>query len=162
MKIYETIVIKESVEINATPHQIFSFFMSIVDDESYKKWHQKNHVSLKWFQGTPRKEGSVLYAEEYIHGKLHKLKFIIKKVVPDREIVYVPYSRLLRFYFPGNSFLIEPVEDHSRLIASAELKIGILAKLLAGKRIEIALKSVRKHIREELENIKKQLEEHDL
>jgi len=36
-------------------------------------------VSFRWLKGQPWVEGSVIYAEEYIHGKLHKLKFKITK-----------------------------------------------------------------------------------
>jgi hypothetical protein len=53
----------------------------IVDDDSYRAWHQKDHVRLRWLEGKPWAEGSVMYAEEYLHGKLHKLKLrhIIEK-----------------------------------------------------------------------------------
>jgi len=102
--------------------------------------------------------GSVLYAEEYMHGKLHKLKFVISKIVPEREIVYVPMIRLLRFYFPGNRFVIEPAAEGCMFIAEASFRLGKIFKWLAGRKLERGLQSAKKHMREEGENLKKILE----
>ena len=35
----------------------------------------KDHTICKWIIGKPFEKGSVLYAEEYLHDKLHKMKF---------------------------------------------------------------------------------------
>lgn len=74
MAFFEDRVLTESIEIKTTPEKIFNFLTGIVDDDSYRAWHQKDHVRLRWLEGKPWAEGSVMYAEEYLHGKLHKLK----------------------------------------------------------------------------------------
>ena len=74
------------------------FFLNVVDDTSYRAWHPEDHVALRWIKGEPWEEGSVLYAEEYLHGKLHKLKMLITKVVPNRRIEFAPQSRILRIF----------------------------------------------------------------
>jgi hypothetical protein len=81
MVFFEDRVLTESIEIKTTPEKIFNFLTGIVDDVSYRAWHQKDHVRLRWLEGKPWAEGSVMYAEEYLHGKLHKLKLrhIIEK-----------------------------------------------------------------------------------
>ena len=110
MALLEDVTLTDSIEIKTTPEKIVSFLTNLVDDESYRAWHPVDHVSLRWIKGQPWEEGSVVYAEEYIHGKLHKLKFVIMKVVPNTEMEYAPVSRLLRRYLHKNTFHIEPRE----------------------------------------------------
>ena len=158
MKLLEDIVVRDSIEIHTTPEKIFGFFLQIVDDASYRAWHPEDHVAFRWIKGEPWQEGSVAYAEEYLHGKLHKFKFLIKKVVSNREIELVPLSRFLRIYFPRNTLLIEPREGSCVFTATGVLRVGRLAKLLARNKLEYGLSSVRKHMKEEGENLKRILE----
>jgi uncharacterized protein YndB with AHSA1/START domain len=158
MRFLEDIYIKDSIEIKTTPEKVFDFLVHLVDDESYRAWHPEDHVTLRWIKGEPGKEGSVLYAEEYIHGKLHKLKFLITKVVPNREIEYTPLSRFLRIYFPKNTFTIEPKGDSCVFTATAQLRVGRIVKALAKNKLEYGLSCVKKHMKEEGENLKRILE----
>jgi hypothetical protein len=158
MRLLEDIYLKDSVEIKTTPEKVFDFLIHLVDEESYRAWHPDDHVTLRWIKGQPWEEGSVLYAEEYIHGKLHKLKFLITKVVPNREIEFMPLSRLLRIYFPKNTFTIEPKGDTCVFTATGCLRVGRIVKILAKNKLEVGLASVKKHMKEEGENLKRILE----
>jgi len=100
MAFLEDVILTDSIKIKTTPEKIFNFLTSIVDDDSYRAWHKEDHVSFRWLKGQPWAEGSVIYAEEYIHGKLHKLKFEITKIVPNERFEYTPVSRFLRKFFP--------------------------------------------------------------
>ena len=162
MKLLEDIVLTDSIEIITSPEKIFDFFLRIVDDTSYQAWHPKDHVAFRLIRGAPCQQGSVVYAEEYIHGKLHKLKFLIKEVVPNRKIEFVPVSRLLRIYFPRNTFLIEKRDESCVFTASCVVRVGPLVKLLAKNRLEQGLSSVKKHMKEEGENLKWILEKREL
>jgi hypothetical protein len=159
MKLLEDIVLTDSVEIGVTPEKVFDFFFQIVDDASYRTWHPADHVAFRWIRGNPYEVGAVAYAEEYLHGKLHKLKFRISKIVPDREIEYVPLSRLLRIFFHKNRFEIQPSGDGCIFTAEVHLRIGRIAKAIAKRKLEVGLSSVRKHMKEEGENLKRILEE---
>jgi len=159
MKLLEDVIITDSVEIGVTPEKVFDFFLQMVDDASYRAWHPADHVALRWIRGNPYEEGSVAYAEEYLHGKLHKLKFRISKIVPNREIEYAPLSRLLRIFFPKNRFEIEPSGDGCIFTAEVHLRIGRIAKALAKRKLDVGVSSVRKHMKEEGENLKRILEE---
>jgi uncharacterized protein YndB with AHSA1/START domain len=154
----EDVTLADSTEIETTPEKIFNFLTSLVDDESYRAWHPEDHVSLRWTKGEPWREGSVAHAEEYLHGKLHKLKFIITKVVPDAEIEYAPASRFLKRYFPKNAFYIEQKEGACVFTATGTYRVGWLVRTFAKKRLERGLSSVRKHMKEEGENLKRILE----
>lgn len=158
MAFFEEVVLRDSIEIKTTAEKIFNFLTGIVNDESYRAWHQEDHVSFKWLKGNPWTEGSILYAEEFIHGKLHKLKFEIIKIVPDRRIEYAPISRFVRKFFPKNEFIIEPNGECCRFIASGTYRVGKIGKIFFNKAIEKGLSSVRKHMKEEGENLKSILE----
>ena len=158
MALMEDVTLTDSIEIKTTPEKVFDFLVHLVDDESYRAWHPEDHVALRWLKGNPWEEGSVVYAEEYIHGKLHKLKFLVTKVVPNREIQYVPVSRFLRRYFPKNTFYIELKEETCVFTATGTYRLGWLAKTFAKKRLERGLSSVKKHMKEEGENLKRILE----
>jgi hypothetical protein len=151
-------VLNPGYAINTTPEKVFCFLTSLVDDKSYRAWHPDDHVGLRWLMGPPWKVGSIVCAEEYIHGKLHRLKFVVTKVIPNSFIEYMPVSRFMRRFFPKNMFTIERKEKISVFTATGMYRIGWLAKTFAKKRIERGLSSVKKHMREEGENLKRLLE----
>ena len=158
MAFFEDVILTESIKIKTTPQKIFGFLTRIVDDDSYQAWHPKDHVSFRWLKGPPWTEGSVIYAEEYIHGKLHKLKFKITKIVPNKKIEYSPVSRFIRKFFPKNEFIIEQKGEFCLFTASGTYRLGWIGKTFFGKAIEKSFASVKKHMQEEGENLKRKLE----
>jgi hypothetical protein len=158
MTFFEDVILTDSVKIKTKPQKIFAFLTSIVDDDSYRAWHKEDHVSFRWLKGKPWAKGSIIYAEEYIHGKLHKLKFKITEIVPNKKIQYTPVSRFIRFFFPKNEFLIEQKADCCLFIASGTYRLGWIGKTFFGKAIENSLLSVKKHMKEEGQNLKRILE----
>jgi hypothetical protein len=158
MALLEDITLTDSVEIKTTPERIFDFLVNLVDDDSYRIWHPQDHVTFRWLKGIPWEVGSVVYAEEYIHGKLHKLKFIVTKAVRNKEIEYSPLSRFLRKYFPKNTFYIEPKDETCIFTASGTYRVGLIVRTFAKNKLEYGLSSVRKHMQEEGQNLKKILE----
>jgi hypothetical protein len=156
--LFEEITLTDSIEIKTTPEKVFNFLIHITDDKSYRIWHPEDHIALRWLKGKPWEEGSEVYAEEYIHGKLHKLKFIVTKVVSSKEIEYVPSSWFLRKIFPKNTFYIEPKEDTCIFTASGTYRVGWIVRTFAENKLNIGLSSVKKHMKEEGENLKRILE----
>ena len=154
----EDVILKNSIEITITPSKIFEFLCGIVDDESYRPWHPDDHVAFRWLKGSPWQKGSVIYAEEYIDGELHRLTFIVTKLVPDRLLEYVPASRFRRRYAPKYTFSVEPGDTGCVFSATVHARIPLLLRLLAKKKVERGLSSVRKHMKEEGENLKTILE----
>jgi len=158
MPFFEDVILTDSINIKTIPEKLFNFLINIVDDESYRAWHKEDHVSFRWLKGQPWTEGSVMYAEEYIHGKLHKLKFTITKIVPNRRIEYAPVSCFLRKFFPKNEFIIEQEEESCLFIASGTYRLGWIARVFFRKAVENGLSSVKKHMKEEGDNLKTILE----
>lgn len=107
MPFFEEIKLADSIEIKAQPADVFRFLTGIVDDDAYMAWHEEDHAGFRWLKGPPWTVGSVMQAEEYLHGRLHKFKFTVTEIVPDKSIEYMPASRMMRFYFPRNEFKIE-------------------------------------------------------
>lgn len=151
----DMMTLKDSIEIKATPEKVFEYLLQLFKDkEAYQAWHP-DHVDVRWIKGEPLQEGSIVYAEEYLHGELHKLKFLITKVVPNKKIEYRPLFPS-SIFAPGNTFLIEPKGENSCMFtAIGRFRAGPLFKKLAKNRIE----ATKQHIREEGENLKKMLEE---
>lgn len=158
MPFFETVTLTDSIEIKTAPERIFEFFAGIVDDESYKAWHEADHLGFQWLKGEPWREGSVMRADEYLHGKLHRLKFKVTQVEPGRRIEYAPTSRLMRIFCPRNEFIMEPKGDRCLFTATVTVRIGRIGKVFFKKAIDGGLASVRRHMREEGENLKRILE----
>ena len=153
--------LKDSIEINATPERVFEWLVQrFKDKESYQAWHP-DHVDIRWIKGEPLQEGSIIYAEEYLHGDLHKLKFRITKIVPNRVIEYrslFPLSILA----PGNTFLIEPKGENSCIftaMGSLRLPVWLFKKL--HKKHKNKIEATEQHMKEEGENLKRALENKD-
>jgi len=146
-------IVTDSIKIKAPPEQVFNFLTGLKDTESYKAWHH-DHVVMRWIKGEPFQEGSVVYFEEYLHGKLHKGKFMGTKVITNRLIAYRPPFPL-SILFPENQFIMEPTDDGGCIFtASIKIRMGPLGKKLSRKQID----GVKRHMKEEGENLKAILE----
>ena len=143
------ITLRDSIEIKTTPEKIFDFFVHF--EENYLAWHP-DHVKSYWI-GKPAKEGSILYCEEYLHGKLHRMKFRITKVELNRKIVY-KLSFPMPVIYPKGSFIIEPRGKSCIFTATLSFRFGRLFSKLTKDRVE----AVKKHMKEEGENLKRLLE----
>jgi len=150
------IILRDTVEIKASPERIFEFFVHF--KENFHAWH-RDHVECRYlnFEGAP-KESSVIYIEEYLHGKLHKLKLHIAKIEPNSRIEYKT------FLGTKGVFIMEPRGASS--LFTAEMHIGTNTPLLRNlvdriMRIFMSrqLEGIKQHMGGEGQNLKKILEE---
>jgi hypothetical protein len=152
------ITLKDSIAIEATPEAVFGWLVQrFQDKESYQVWHP-DHVDIRWIKGEPLQEGSIVYAEERLHGVLHKLKFRITKVVPNRLIEYrilFPMSLLA----PENSFVIEP-KGEGRCVFTSQGGLRVPRWLFERmhRRHKGKIEATEQHMREEGENLKRAVE----
>jgi len=147
------VVLKDSIDIEAPCEKVYQFLTALRDTESYRAWHPE-HVAMRWVKGEPFQQGSEVYFEEYLHGELHKATFVCTRAVPGRLIEYRPKFPWSLFN-PRNSFEMEPAgKNGCRFTATIRLRVGPLFKKLGKKRME----TVRRHMKEEGENIKNTLE----
>jgi len=144
----------DRIKINSTPDKIWDtlvfFFQS---SENYKLWH-KDHISCYWKKGKDFAPGSILIAEEYIHGTKHKLGFKIHSINKNKNVLkykmLFPYSMICS----GGCFKLISKGKDTEFIAQLKFKLGILLKALFKERIEV----LRKHMKEEGESIKEFIE----
>lgn len=143
------ITLKESIEITTTPDKAFKWLKNL--DRHYKEWHP-DHV--KWINETGGlDEGDIVYYEEYLHGELHKIRSKITKVAENKRIEFrnlFPMSIIC----PKGSFIIEPRGDSCIFTATLSFRFGNIFSKLAKSRVE----ALKKHVREEGENLKRLLE----
>ena len=157
MPFFNEIVVTETIEIKTAPEKLFSYLTGIVDDESFKTLNA-DKISFRWLKGEPWVEGSIANAEKYLHGKPHRFKFVISRVVPNRQIEYRPASRITRIIFLKKEFIIEQTADGCRFISSATFQIGWIGKKFFRSKIDDGLSIFRAYLREEGKNLKRILE----
>jgi hypothetical protein len=149
--------LKDSVEIKTTPEKIFNGLIRVFSsEENFKRWH-KDHVKCQWLRGKPFEIGSVLYVEEYLHGELHKMKFLGTQLDPHKKIEYkllFPMSMIC----PKGSFMIELKGESSIFTATLSFRLGWLFSIFAKGRVV----AIKKHMKEEGENLKKILEKGEI
>ena len=141
--------LKDSIGIKGNPEEIFNGLVKMFSStENFKTWH-KDHVQCQWLKGKPFEVGSILYVEEYLHKKLHKLKIVGTKLETNSKIEY-------RLLFPasiictGGTFVIEPKGEKCFFVATLSFRMGWLFSMLTKSRVD----AIKKHMKEEGENIK--------
>lgn len=104
-----------------------------------------------------QKKARLIYIEEYLYGKLRKLKLHITKVKPNSQIEYKT------FLGTKGVFIIEPWGDN--LLFTAEMCLGTNIPLLTNL-VDIIMKifmsrqlqGIKQHMAEEGQNLKRILE----
>jgi hypothetical protein len=143
------LILEDVAELRAQPCEVYDWFRNLVDN--YKDWHP-DHVSCRYVRGKPLRVGSVLCVEEYLHGRLHKLRFKLTSIQPDRGIGY----RIA----PGlrGGFGITPTKCGARLEAKVCIGwnlpiIGPVVDFVVTTFFKAELNDLRVHMHEEGENL---------
>lgn len=141
--------LKDSIEIKATAEEVYNGLIKVFSYEEYfKKWH-RDHIKCYWIKGKAFDKGSIVYVEEYVHGKKHKMKFIGTNIELNRKIEYrllFPISLIC----PKGSFIIEPIEKGCIFTANLYFRFGRIFDRFARYRAN----AVKNHMKEEGENLK--------
>ena len=148
------IILRDTVEIKASPEQIFEFFVHF--KENFYAWHP-GHVECRYLGESPLAGGSVIYIEEYLHGKLHKLKLQITKIEPNSRIEYKT------FLGTKGVFTIEPRGTNTLFTAEMHMGTNIplfssLVDKIMQRFMSRQLEGIKQHMVEEGQNLKRILE----
>jgi hypothetical protein len=145
-------IFQHTTSIISTPEDIFRFFEEM--EKNYTRWHP-DHIRFEWAEGKGLKEGTICYFEETIAGEIKRQKVIYTKIIPNQQIEFTPVNRLNRIFLRKMTFEISDRGDHCELTARVVLKwVGPLAKKIN----EDTFDAMRKHMKEEGENLKRILE----
>ncbi len=149
------ISLRDTVEINATPKQLFAWLERM--PKEYKAWHP-DHVACRVLHGSMLEIGSVIECKEYLHGKLHSMKFRVLKVAPYNRVEFVIVG------MGRGAFEAEEKGDGVRFIA--ELDIGSDVPIIGGffdfifrTFFNARIEDMNQHLVEEGQNLKAILEE---
>lgn len=144
------LVLSETTDVGARPHDVYDWFRDLTSN--YRRWHPDHRV-CRYVKGQPLQAGSVLYVEEYLHGRLHSLRLKLISTEPGREIRY----RI----GPGirGDFLITPTASGAQLRARVCLGwdlpvIGRLIDMVIARIFRKRLVDLRRHMQEESQNLK--------
>ena len=95
-------------------------------DEIYTLYCPEEHIVCKYLKGEALEKGSILYFEEYIGGKKHKMKYVVVKSNDEKVI--------LKARFPKSMFNIKVVftvcEVSDKVHFSRKIQIGTKAPVI--------------------------------
>jgi hypothetical protein len=148
------ISLADSIEIQTTPSRLFSWLANM--PKEYLSWH-KDHVSFRVIRGSMLEVGSEIESEEYLHGKLHSMRFRMTKVVPNER---------LEFSIEGmgrGAFRVHANGDTVRFVAELNIGsdipiLGTVFDFLFSRFFSNRIDDMRQHMVEESENLKAILE----
>jgi hypothetical protein len=148
------LLLKNEIVIDCETRDIFHWFSRFC--EYYLQWHP-DHIACNYIKGEPFNEGSIMYCQEYLHGRPHKFRMQLTRIVPDQRVDYS--------IGPGMSgaFIVEP--EKGGVLFIAELRLGFKPALL-GRALDAMLRrsvgwkieALQQHMAEEGQNLKALIE----
>jgi uncharacterized protein YndB with AHSA1/START domain len=142
--------LSDSVDIDAPPETVFNWFAGL--DQHYREWHP-DHRNCYWLHGHSLAPGSVLYAEEVLHGKLHKLRYKMTDIVKNQHARFRILG-LIGLLVPHGEFRVEPRGGGTRFTATLYPRFGALLRLMLPGRVQALIT----HQQEEGKNLKRIIE----
>ena len=147
------IELEDSVYIDVPPTRIWEWLSDL--PHHYREWHPA-HVKCQYLRSDHLCPGAVLGVEEYLHGKLHKLKLRATTVEPNHLLRYTSHGFL-------GSFELTP--QNSGTVFTARLAFGMRIPILRTvidailrRMLRSRLNGFRVHMREEGQNLKQLIE----
>lgn len=143
----------DKITIDCSPNKVYSTLVFFFQNaENYKLWH-KDHISCNWKTGKDFSSGSVLIAQEYLHGTVHTLGFKIINCNPDISLNYkvlFPFSLICS----GGSFQMIPKGRETEFVAKLNFRFGTILRTLFKSQYE----SLSFHLKEEGISLKEIIE----
>ncbi len=146
--------LRDSITIRTTPEQLFNWLESM--PQEYGSWHP-DHVSYQVLSGSMQQVGSQVECKEYLHGKLHSMRFRLTKLDPGRRMEYEIAA------LGKGAFEVIPKGEEVEFVAEVDLGseaplIGRVADAALRIMFRRRLEAMREHMREEGVNLKKIIE----
>jgi hypothetical protein len=149
-------LITESVLIRNSAEQLFEFLDDL--EANFPRLHP-DHRLFRWEQGRGVHEGVAFYLEETIGGRVIQQRFAFTRVERTGVVIRYRHVELAathlvpRLIVPRIAFRIEFVPAGIRLVVEIRIRTRLVAN------VDELLDVVRRHIREEGENLKRFVEE---
>ena len=148
------ISLRDSIEIQTTDSQLFAWLVRM--PQEYRAWHP-DHVAFRVLHGSMLEVGSEIECEEYLHGKLHSMRFRMTKVVPDKRMEF-DIERMGR-----GAFEVQANDDTVMFVAELDIGsdspiLGPLVDFIFSWFFRQRIEAFRQHMAEEGKNLKEILE----
>lgn len=150
-------LLRHEIDIDCSAEALFNWLGAI--DQHYLQWHP-DHISCRYINGDSFEPGSILFCQEYLHGRPHKFRMRLTRHEPGERVEYSVGLGM------KGVFAAEPDGDGVRFIA--ELQLGFRLPLIARAQdaalrrlIGWKIEALEKHMREEGENLKAIIEAED-
>lgn len=145
--------LEDSILIRVEPERVWTWLGEI--PRHYLEWHP-DHVACRYERGEDLRVGSVPLFEEYLHGRLHRLRLRATEVTPGSVLRY--RSRGLE-----GAFLISPEDGGTRFTASLAFGtrtplVGSVLDAVVRRAMGRRLAALQQHMCEEGQNLKLLLE----
>lgn len=140
-------ILQDRTTIQAPASRIFDFFDLM--EHNYRHWHP-DHGHFEWRGKKGVALGNRFYFEETIAGEQQKKEVEFTEVVPNRLLAFAPTNRFFRLFLPRISFEMEETSSGTLFTAQVVVRMGPLAQWMH----QDELAAVKRHMREEGENLK--------
>lgn len=149
------ISLRDSIDIRTTPSQLFAWLSRL--PQEYQAWHP-DHVSCRIIHGSMLEVGSVIECQEYLHGKLHTLRFRMTKVITDQRVEFEVIG-MGRGAFEAQQDQGETIKFVAELDIGPDIPmIGQLFDLIFSLVFKRRIADLSRHMSEEGQNLKAILE----
>jgi hypothetical protein len=148
------ISLRDSIEIQTTASRLFAWLAKM--PQEYKAWHP-DHEDFRVLHGSMPQVGSEIECKEYLHGKLHSMRFHMTKVVPDKRIEF-DIERMGK-----GAFEVQASDDTVRFVAELDIGsdlpiLGPVIDFILSRFFRQRIEAFRQHMAEEGKNLKAILE----
>ena len=148
------ISLRDSIDIHTTPSKLFAWLNRL--PQEYRAWHP-DHVACRIVHGAMLEVGSEIECQEYLHRKLHSMRFHMTKVIINQRVEFV-VSGLGR-----GAFEAKVQGDTINFVAEIDIGvelplIGQLFDWIFSAVFKSRIKDLKQHMVEEGQNLKAILE----
>ncbi len=101
-------------------------------NEIYPRYSPEEHLRCDYVRGDPLHEGSILYFEERLAGKIHHMRYRVASVIEDDRSLTAVFRAMFPRSLLNISAAFSVVEDSEGVELSRTLKAGFEHPILGG------------------------------
>ena len=151
-----TIKVEKSITIKTSPEKVTEFFLNLDKGDNYLNWHPKDHRKFEFIRVKPEIVDSTFRFVEFFGNQKIDLKCVITEYEEGRNFTFRSLSKIVKF---GGRFTMKSTENGIEVTQMIYVKMPLIVEMIAkilGKYVSYNLLS--RHVEEEMENMKKILE----
>lgn len=143
--------------IDAPAERVWHFLTHLHEDDTYLRWHPKDHRAFRLLSGDGETVGSTFNAVEILGGKKFSLNYRLNRAESQKYLEYGAAGLLRPLHLASGSFELKPSGDNqTELVAKVHIgyKLPVIDWLI---RIFVNPAAIAKHMNEEGQYLNKTL-----